>query len=94
MRSRPKHKKPGLQPRLRYEVSTVVACSLDKTGSNSCPSSAVFAVTRSDASRSPSEVTLTQSNIIKNSSNAYVMTRPDTRKNSPTIKVKEITSQS
>ena len=49
-----KLKKPGPKPLLPHEVRTVVASSLDKTGSYSCPYSTVFAGTKSNTSMSPS----------------------------------------
>ena len=49
-------KKPGLKPLLPHEVRTVVASSLDKTGSYTCPSPCVNAVTKSDTSKNPHAV--------------------------------------
>ena len=68
-----KWKKPGFQPLLPHEVRTVAATRLDKTDCYSCPFSAVFALTKSNTSRSSSAVVyaMTKFNTCKNSHCVY-----------------------
>ena len=80
-------KKPGLKPLLPHEVRTVVASSLDKTGSYSCPSSAGFAGTKFDTRMSSSAAVyaVTMSDTCKDSPCVYAETKSNTSKNSPAL---------
>ena len=62
-----KWKKLGFQPHLPHEVRTAGATSLGKTCSHACPSSAMFAETKSDTSKNSHTVyTTTKSNTGRN----------------------------